>query len=140
MELRKTLGYKYVEDSASKYVNLFFLEKVPEELSLEDLSLSDSLFDEFLALQDVWLEEDSIWEFSQKEELIEDEESIDMVTMVLSEQKSWITRPLFSKDRTLMIVEYGDVCGMLCGYGITILFEFKNGKWSKKEVLAEWVS
>ena len=142
---RIELGLKLVNDSAQVYVSLEHLEEIPEEIDLEQIRISDSLRKEFEVFQEKWTEEDMTWVITElnisREE--EEEDSFDIQTEIarrVDKKHSWITRPLFSEDRTLMIVEYGNVCGMLCGHGITILYEFVDGKWVKKEVLQDWVS
>jgi hypothetical protein len=54
--------------------------------------------------------------------------------------KSWISHPLFSKNRRVMIIEVGEYCGDLCGYGVTIVYDFKKGQWIRRQKLIEWVS
>ncbi len=42
---------------------------------------------------------------------------------------SWISLPLFSKNKELAIVNYDYNCGSLCGHSRTSMYKKQNGKW-----------
>jgi len=107
--------------------------------------VGDSISSQFLISYQEVSRDTLTWSFSRlvvnEEKNSNDSLDIDeFLTSLYEGAGSWISLPVFNKNYDLMIVEYGDICGMLCGYGVTILYEFKNGKWNKKKVLAEWVS
>lgn len=107
--------------------------------------VGDSISNEFRISNQEVSRDTFTWSFSR---LVVDDnndsnDSLDideLLTSLYEGAGSWISLPVFNKNCDLMIVEYGHICGMLCGYGVTILYEFKNGKWNKKKILAEWVS
>ena len=51
-----------------------------------------------------------------------------------------ISKPIFNETFDLAYVQIGTVCGGLCGGGEERIYEYKNGKWTKKESLGSWVS
>ena len=51
-----------------------------------------------------------------------------------------ITKPIFNEAFDLAYVSVGMVCGSLCGGGEERIYEYKNGKWTIKEILGSWIS
>jgi hypothetical protein len=51
-----------------------------------------------------------------------------------------ISLPLFSIDKSTVIIKTGYSCGGLCGNGGIYIFRKINGKWKKINQLSEWVS
>lgn len=50
------------------------------------------------------------------------------------------TRPGFSADRNMALIEAGSSCGGLCGSGELMLVHKVDGVWKVKAVLSAWVS
>ena len=53
---------------------------------------------------------------------------------------SSIAKPIFNASYDKAVVQYGRVCGGLCGGGEISLYQLENGKWKKIKVLNYWVS
>jgi hypothetical protein len=51
-----------------------------------------------------------------------------------------IAMPLFSKDRSTVIIKIGYYCGRLSAEGGTYIYKKKNGKWVLIKTLDEWES
>ena len=49
-------------------------------------------------------------------------------------------KPIFNEEFDLAFVQIGTMCGGLCGGGVEIIYEYKNGKWIKKENIRSWIS
>ena len=51
-----------------------------------------------------------------------------------------ISRPIFSKDKSVIIISEGFYCGGLCGSGGIYIYKKINGKWEMEEMYSLWVS
>src|SRR5260221_5922761 len=50
------------------------------------------------------------------------------------------SRPLFTKDRQSFIIQFGNYCGDLCGYGCTYVYKKEKNKWHVWRKVYCWVS
>lgn len=51
-----------------------------------------------------------------------------------------ISKPIFSKDKSVVIITQGFHCGGLCGSGGTYVYKKVDGKWEMVEMYSLWIS
>ncbi|KMQ64878.1 hypothetical protein ACM46_11755 [Chryseobacterium angstadtii] len=52
----------------------------------------------------------------------------------------FVGKPLFSLDKSKVIISYGHYCGSLCGNGERILLKKINGIWTLERILSGFIS
>ena len=50
------------------------------------------------------------------------------------------SKPVFSKDNSLVYLKFGYTCGRLCGAGESRLYKRENGKWILVKSVSKWIS
>lgn len=52
----------------------------------------------------------------------------------------YVSKPLFSEDKKMVIINYGYYCGHLCGHGKIVILKKTKERWTLEKEIAEFIN